>query len=264
MLYPPGWDCSSFTPEFCRLHCCFDCACELWMNVPYDCTPTVTMWSLVTMWCTRASIWRKPTGETSIAGGRPRLLPGRVANPNAAGGQRASERLVGTARNILVSELQRVASIECRSQVVLGKNQAANSELEKLGPRIVPTSAVWNLPRSLHDHCARTFKVECRTLWTSRFWRLVDGSGAIEYAGPNLHACMHAWWWIRQHRSGGDEDDRLKRSSSNLRTKMHTSLGEGRVIRVHEREDGERCWQHSGKAFVKFDTGANVLHIAGL
>ena len=22
MLYPRGWDCSSFTPKFCRLHCC--------------------------------------------------------------------------------------------------------------------------------------------------------------------------------------------------------------------------------------------------
>ena len=74
-------------------------------------------------------------------------------------GERASSR---DARDILVSELHLVSSLECRSQVVLEENRAA-SYIGEFGTSIVPTSVVVNLPRSLCDHCAQTLGIECRT-----------------------------------------------------------------------------------------------------
>ena len=64
----------------------------------------------MTLWCTRTSVWRKPACETSIAGGRPRLLPGRVANLDAAGGRQASERRVGAPATADVERLHASAT----------------------------------------------------------------------------------------------------------------------------------------------------------
>ena len=59
MLYPPGWDCSSLTPDFCRLHCVST------VRVNYERVCPVTAPRLgesCDLWCERASVRRKPVG----------------------------------------------------------------------------------------------------------------------------------------------------------------------------------------------------------
>ena len=53
-------------------------------------------------------------------------------------------------------------------------------EIGEIGTRIVPTSAVCNLLRSLCDRYAQTLKSECGTLWTSRIWMMDGWECAVE------------------------------------------------------------------------------------
>ena len=109
---------------------CLVGACELRVVVPCDCTPTGGVLCL-------CGVRVRPCGgnlQVEVHSWRQRLkiVAGRSSHPSRCrwtAGERVSSR---DTRDILVSELHLVGSLECRSQAVLGQNEQP-SQLENLG-----------------------------------------------------------------------------------------------------------------------------------
>ena len=109
--------------------------------------------SLVTVWCTRTSVRRKPAGGSEQRWRKTQLVArtsGHSSRYRWTAGERASSR---DARDILVSELHLVGSLECRSQGAWGKKRAAKY-IGESGSSFIPECTERNLPRSSSDYCA--------------------------------------------------------------------------------------------------------------